>query len=255
LPESHECLFVGTYTDPTYSAVKRQKSREVQSVKAGIDPDSGRRYVPESSGGRMGTRTFWEGSSKVQTAFYGGIILGLAAAFRILVSSFTVDIILLFVLTLLLGGIGFVIVLKSRESRANEVGVFTSFVIWPLGIAITLITSLIGFTFYTFGYFTNSGSSVHAEAEVAKRSIYTFAGLAIGFKLFAYLLLLGPGQAIILSLIGALLVSSTMFLWYGLIMMIPWSILDGAKLYAADSRSFWMHLAGMVVLLILNGAF
>jgi len=255
LAETHECYNIGVYNSPEYVEHKINKSREMGNVKAGISPETGQ---PMVQSGAVWQR-FWTASTPAKTILIAGLTLALVASIlpllRQLVALSFPDFLSYCALTLGVGAVGMYLVNFFRKRKAAQGGVMTTFLLWPVGIIISAIVAVLPlFNLYLVGYFTNSGGDPKSVIGMIKHSCYTYMGLAIGLRLVmssvVFLPLMLPNFILI-----ALYNSALMFLWFGLLMMIPWGRLDGAVFLQYDSRSYILHLLVFIAFIILSYVF
>jgi len=248
LPELHECINVAVYRDTSYRTTQQQKNLEMKMIKSSgsyLPETSSRQYMSTSQLGGTHTTLKMQGFFGEQTihflgnphqaAFLGGMIFGMVLASTFLFAGFLQQSIILLLIAsgmTLAGGLGFEILYLLRKQTAQQYGITTAFGIWPLGIAITLITHLIAFTFYTFGFFYDQGGNVRTRAYTAMMGIGSSLGLwLVGRYLLPLLILPAAGISIYLSIfLGILSLTFQQFVWWALLELLPWGILDGKKI-------------------------
>lgn len=225
----------------------------MDTIKAG-DFGAGSQGPTRGFGGGQGIMSStWVHPNPSITAFSGGIILGVAALIQYFILRQPFNLIAI-VLPIFLGGLLFSAVAQFRNSYAARYGSSSYFVIRPVGIAITLITSLFAFTFLVFGFFENPTADLRVRSRLGIRTVLSFAFCWFILSLFIPVLL-GPQiiAGAIPAAIGTMsIVLGRMFLFYGIILMIPWGFLDGTFIYQYRSVEYWYLLAFMIALFILS---
>lgn len=253
LPEQHECRNIGNLKSPSYSRTRIAKQREMRQIKAGRSPQQGSPVTSQMAFEDSSFGNFWQPSTTFQAILLAGFLLAVVEnvneTFSIMQNNLVLS--LQFLTTnIVIGIVGMLVVNSFREQKAMEGGVVSKFVFWPIGIAISFITGVIGFAFYAFGFFTNNGGSLKAQAQVVKTTTYVYAGIYLTLRIFYFIFFVLFQNSIPDIYLTSLLTSGDMILWFGLIMLIPWGILDGSKLYNHDQNSYWKHLGFMILLVI-----
>jgi len=139
-----------------------------------------------------------------------------------------------FLISLITVGSGFVLHELSHKFTAQRFGYWAEFRMWPLGIVLALVTSLIGFIFAAPGATYISGVNI-TESENGKISLagpMTNVAVAAAFLPF---LLLGRASTF-LGQLGSEGVFVNVFL--ALFNLLPVMPLDGAKVFAWSKRSW-----------------
>lgn len=248
LAENHECPNIGVYQTKEYRKNKIQKDRELSRIKSGsMYTDTNRTSTTSFRSSLFGTQNFWVSDNATYDLALGGFILALSAIIDFLIRGIPFDLIII-LSTLIMGALGFILLGKIRKKIADSEGVITRFEIWPLGIAITLITSLFVFRFLMFGFFINSNGSPQGEVKTALYTIVTSIMIwVIGFFFFPVLMLYLPNSIVLGLIFGA-----TAFLWYGVVLIFPFGMLDGIKLFNYDRTKFWILLGILIALIIVD---
>jgi len=241
LPESHSCKNIALFQTQAYRKQKSQKLRD-RKISTIADFSGGAEYGGRSS--RFGNVQFWSSGNLYQDAALGGVILAGAAILRRSISISFPSLITI-ATSFLFGALGFVLVYAIRRRAGENYGVTSSFVIWPIGIAITLITSLLFFTFLAFGTFLNTQrGSLRGEAITGLYTIYSFIGLSLISRILV------PNLALTNEILLGIDMVSRMFIWFALLLILPWGDLDGVKIYNYDRRTFWISLAVIIILFL-----
>lgn len=169
-------------------------------------------------------------------------LLGLALAFSIeLRDAVTVGPVLTFILALVTVGSGFVLHELSHKFTAQKYGYWAEFRMWPLGLVLALVTSLIGFIFAAPGATYISGMNISVEQNGRISLAGPLTNVAVSL-VFLPMLLFGVGY---IGLLGYFGVQINVFL--ALFNLIPIMPLDGAKVFRW-SKARWAPLfAGLAV--------
>ncbi len=149
-------------------------------------------------------------------------------------------------ISLLTVGPGFVFHELSHKFVAQRYGYWAEFRMWPMGLALALITSLIGVIFAAPGATYISGMSISRE-ENGWISIAGPATNLVISVLFLPLILFTGGVSTVLGTIGFIGFRVNSLL--GVFNLIPFGPLDGAKVFG------WSKLAWLGMLIPLLVAF
>ncbi len=148
--------------------------------------------------------------------------------------------------SLLTVGTGFVLHELMHKFVAERYGYWAEFRMWPLGILLALMTSLIGFIFAAPGATYISGSTITTRENALISLAGPLTNLTIGI-LFLPFLLLGNG---IWAEIGSLGFGVNTFL--ALFNMLPILPLDGAKVFGW-SKVIWGGVFLVLLVPVLYG--
>jgi len=270
IPEIHDCININVYRSSSYRKTQQAKNREMRLVKKSgsytpaSNPQSsgfGSNYFSDSS---LRFRSMFFGDQEIKflgnnslATFYGGLLFGLAILVPFLVSGLvTLDSTgLLFTAVILLGsGLGFSLLNLIRKQFAHHYSMQTAFGIWPLGIVITLITSLFRFTVYAFGFFHDRGGDSRSRAMLGIVGISSSFGLwVIGYYLLP--LMAAATSGFYTDLIMILSFTFRRFLWWGLINLLPFGFLDGKKVYDYNVSYFIILLILAFIGILIDGRF
>lgn len=231
LPERHECINIGVFQTPEYRQVKLAKNRESRAISAT------QLLASTSSEGistRYGNIDFWTTGSKNQDALLAGAVLGVST----IIVSRTLEPENL-ILMPIFGAILFLFLYLLRRYYASSKNIDTRFMIWPIGVAITLLTSLFGFRLVLFGFFRNTDETDPAtEAKIGVVTILSAVGISIAGRITAPFIPFGQ---------DALYSVSFFLTWIAIFYIIPFRQLEGFKIYYWDRRVFWI----LVIVVIL----
>jgi Zn-dependent protease len=124
-------------------------------------------------------------------------------------------------------GSGFVLHELSHKFTAQNYGYWAEFRMWPFGLVLALVTSLIGFIFAAPGATYISGASISTEenGKISLAGPLTNVGVAMAFLPFALYFPAGSTA----SHLGVIGLEINMFL--ALFNMLPVMPLDGAKVW------------------------
>ncbi len=148
-----------------------------------------------------------------------------------------------FTISLATVGTGFVLHELSHKFTAQRYGFWAEFRMWPMGLVLALVTSMIGFIFAAPGATYISGTNI-SEAENGKISL---AGpLTNVLVAVAFLPVLVFGHSFFLAYLGYEGVFINIFL--ALFNMLPVMPLDGAKVFRW-SKVRWASVFGPLVLI------
>ena len=131
----------------------------------------------------------------------------------------------LFVVAFVAVGGGFVLHELMHKFSAERYGYWAEFRVWPMGIVLALVTSVIGFIFAAPGATYIQGSNVNER----QNGIISVAGPATNIAIALIFLLVGIVGTGILAAIGAIGFQVNLFL--AAFNMIPIMPLDGAKVF------------------------
>jgi len=207
LPEAHQCkgdltqrrmIIPPSQTNYSWSGIPASEPQHVQG-----SPFSGLEV--------RDIAIAWVGLGTAFTiALRGALVLGLPELF--LISLTTV-------------GAGFVLHELSHKFTAQNYGYWAEFRMWPLGLVLALVTSLIGFIFAAPGATYISGANI-SQSENGKISIagpLTNVGVAAAFFPLLFL------NSTFLAELGFIGTQINIFL--ALFNMLPIMPLDGAKVF------------------------
>lgn len=248
LPERHECGNLDHYDTFQYKQEKMEKAMDYRETK-----------FPESSSDSAGAprlfnQSTWTSGDVGKNVLYGGLILALMVILkgRLFESAWLVTGAIIF------APIQFYLFYILRRNYARKFYLKTEFVFSPIGIAISIITSLFRFVIIAFGFFYEEGADDEAGAKIGIRAIFSayaiyFVGSFILGPLFLILdIRLGNLN---LEILHAVLSTSHIFLWLAIILIFPWRGLDGKKIYDWDTRTYWKMLAFLIIAYIVDWLF
>ena len=139
-------------------------------------------------------------------------------------------------ISLLTVGPGFVFHELSHKFVAQRYGYWAEFRMWPMGLLLALLTSLVGFIFAAPGATYISGTTITRSENGWISLSGPLVNLVISV-LFLPLLLLGGGLHTIVGTIGFIGFRVNSLL--GVFNLIPFGPLDGAKVFSW-SRTAWL---------------
>ncbi len=236
LPENHECTNIGVYNTREYKIAKIAKSSYQTSTAE---------YMVETTPTSRGLfGSFWSTGNNTADVLLAGIIFGFVAFIQ---SGFIISGIPIF---LLYGIVGLYTIYFSRSQLARKYHQTTSFILLPIGIAITLITAVFQFTLLIFGQFTiPESASLEEQSKIGIITIFTSVAMwLIGRYVLTPLVIIYNFA----NLTIPILITSTLFLWFALIILIPIRGWDGQRIYEWNTKYFWAILAIMLILIIIN---
>ncbi|OWP57285.1 MAG: hypothetical protein B2I17_01165 [Thermoplasmatales archaeon B_DKE] len=131
----------------------------------------------------------------------------------------------------------------SHRYVARNYGGIAYFRMWPFGIVLALVTSLIGFIFAAPGAVNISG--VYGREQIGKTALAgPMTNLVLGTAALGVFFLSAPG-----SLIGAVsYFVATINLWFSLFNMIPFPPLDGSKVISWNIGYYAIFVAASLVM-------
>ncbi len=152
----------------------------------------------------------------------------------------------LFGVSLLTVGTGFVLHELMHKFTAERYGFWAEFRMWPFGILLALVTSMVGFIFAAPGATYISGETISTR----ENGIISLAGPATNIVvgvLFLPFLLYGQG---VFGLLGRVGFNINLFL--ALFNMLPILPLDGAKVFGWSKPVWAVVFFPLLLLLVLN---
>lgn len=166
---------------------------------------------------------------------------GLGVAFSIAISSRSFNfanlgaLSLVFLMSLVTVGSGFVLHELSHKFTAERYGFWAEFRVWPLGLVLALATSLTGFIFAAPGatYISGANISVSENGKISLAGPLTNVAVAV---VFLPLFVFGRSLGSFWASLGSQGVYINIFL--ALFNMLPVLPLDGAKVFAW-SKTRW----------------
>ncbi len=240
LPEKHACENISHFSTPEYKIEKIQKAHEYREIK----------YTESSEGStgapRLFNQSMWTSGDVGKNVLFGGLILALMV---ILVNK-GFDNPWQVTGAIIFAPIQFYLFYIFRRNYARKFYLKTEFILSPIGIAISIITSLFSFVIIAFGFFYEDGGEDEAGSKIGIRAIFLsygiyFIGSFIVFPLFFLLDLRLVNLN--LEILYAVFSTSHIFLWLAIILIFPWRGLDGKKIYDWDTRTFWKMLAFLII--------
>lgn len=228
LPESHDCSNISHFSTDVYRKQKIEKSRMPLNTITFADS-----YGSPMYGGQPGT---WTSGNVNKDVVIGGLILGIASAMYHFIKHQNFEVVLG---SLIYGVFGLLTIFQFRKALAKRYEIVTMFMLWPIGIALTIITSILDFHFLAFGYFINKeSSSLRSEAVVGYGSaisifiLYIFGNILIEITQNAF--------------IHGFALAADTFIFFGLINVLPFNFLDGKKMYEYNNRNYFIFMITMV---------
>ena len=241
LPERHECENIGHFNTSQYKIEKIQKAQEYREIKY---TESSERTTGAP---RLFNQSIWTSGDVGKNVIYGGVILSIVV---ILMFGLYSDW-LLVTGAIILAPIQFYILYLLRRNYAKQFYLKTEFVFSPIGIAITLISSLFSFVILAFGFFYEEGGEDETGARIGIRGIFTSYGIYLVGTFILYPLFL----IFNLHIFTAIFFTSNLFFWLAIINIIPWRGLDGKKIYDWNSRTYWKILIFLILAYIADRLF
>ena len=220
LPEAHQCK--GDLTQ------KRTAVAAPQTTFSWQTPSTPPAY-PQARQGKVFSRI------EIRDIVIAWVALGIAFSFALaggglnllVASDFTAsDAVYLVGISLVTVGPGFVFHELSHKFVAQRYGYWAEFRMWPMGLVLALITSLIGFIFAAPGATYISGMNISQEENGKISLAGPLTNVAIA-ALFSPFLLFDSSS--LLGLVGFIGVRINVFL--ALFNMLPIGPLDGAKVF------------------------
>lgn len=245
LPERHECENIGHFSTSQYKIEKIQKAQEYTGIKYTESSEK------TSGAPRLFNQSTWTSGDVGKNVLFGGLILALMVILRgrLFESGWLVTGAIIF------APIQFYLFYIFRRNYARKFYLKTEFVFSPIGIAISIITSLFRFIIIAFGFFYEDGADDEVGAKIGIRAIFSayaiyFIGSFIAYPLFLILdFRLGNLNLEILHAVSS---TSHIFLWLAIILIFPWRGLDGKKIYDWDTRTYWKMLAFLIIAYIVD---
>lgn len=163
--------------------------------------------------------------------------------------AFDSGFLLMFGIVLVTVGIGFIAHELAHKYVAQHYGALAAFRLWPIGLAIALVSSLMGFVFAAPGAVYIFGPHINRK----QNGKISLAGPAVNLVLAIVFLLVFLSVPLVFSLTkDVALVSMVAFIgvlgmkinsWLGLFNMIPFFPFDGEKIFKW-SAAVWILMAG-----------
>ncbi|MDH5402152.1 MAG: AN1-type zinc finger domain-containing protein [Candidatus Heimdallarchaeota archaeon] len=234
LAESHECKYIHLYNTQEYRDKKLAKNRDISQIKHST-------WIPDTDKPNilfMGGQKGWTTNKLYQDLIIGGIILGFVATLRVGLNN----IILNLIISILIGSIGLMLINWARQKIGYKFGVNSYFFLWPLGIVITILTTLLdaftnfGFTLMAFGLFYTVGQNTEGEGKMGLITYITSISLFLLGKIIFELNFI---DEIIRIPMHSIL---TLFLWLAIFSLFPWQGMDGRKIYDWNKSIYWTCL-------------
>lgn len=240
LPESHSCPNIGVYQTKEYKKAKIDQQKRIRQTHMSFEDSE---TAMET---RYGNLQFYTTGSHRNDALLGGFLLSLSAILR----SHLFGLYLEFYFAALITGIlGLWVIYEIRRMKAKSLGFSTQFVIWPIGVAITIITAILRFLFLAFGFFQNTNANSNRDEAIV--GIYTVvSSLALGLLLALFSV--NSGAFLNYDLRYGIYAVSQFFALIAILFMLPFGVLDGKKIYDWDQRNFWIILISVVVVYIVS---
>ncbi|MCX8190037.1 MAG: site-2 protease family protein [Candidatus Diapherotrites archaeon] len=159
----------------------------------------------------------------------------------------------LFPMSLVAVGTGFIAHELAHRAVARRYGCHAEFVMWPAGLVIALISSLMNFIFAAPGavyvYGPHLTKKQNAKISLAGPLMNTAIGLLF---IFIFFFIIGNRQTYIGELIFGV---ATLNLWFATFNLIPFPPLDGSKILAHFPSIWLLLLLGNLAILGLSGFF
>jgi Zn-dependent protease len=238
LPEAHQCK--GDLTQ------KRTIIAPPQTTFSWKEPTMAPAPMPTFQQGKIFSRI------EIRDIIIAWLALGVAfsfalagGGFNLFASSFSVgDALYLVGISLVTVGTGFVFHELSHKFVAQRYGYWAEFRMWPMGLVLALVTSLIGFIFAAPGatYISGTNISRGENGRISVAGPLTNVAIAV---LFSPFLLLNSND--LLFAVGFIGVRINVFL--ALFNMLPIGPLDGSKVFR------WSRLVWVLVFVPLVVAF
>jgi len=225
LPEQHNCENINEYSNTNYAKIKIRKNNEMQQLSSGYSENAN--ISVKSKYSKL--LNLSETNNNLKVIILCGALLGfmeVSNSFLRGSESFisTIGVILT-------TSIFFTLIYLKREIDAEKLFTFNSFIYWPLGILISIISSMIGFPLILFGFFNSIGGErvVDVIKNIYQIIIIIIVPLILILNLFNHLFT------------NIVLMSINSIIWYMLLMLFPIGNLDGAKLLNYD-RGYYIKL-------------
>ena len=198
-------------------------------------------------------------SNEIRDLFVSFFVI--SVAFSILFSGFELTNLLNVLPMVMVGvGLGFILHEVAHKITAMKYGYWAEYKTWPPGLFIALISSAFGFIFaapgavHIFGqYMTDKENGIISVAGPITNILLSLVFLAIAI----YLIMIYP--LLITPIMAAPLWASILFItctlgfrinaFLALFNLIPFSILDGAKVFSWNPL-IWLVVAGFAGLLV-----
>tara|TARA_B100000287_G_scaffold417254_1_gene452857 strand:+ start:1027 stop:1833 length:807 start_codon:yes stop_codon:yes gene_type:complete len=225
LPEQHNCENINEYSNTNYAKIKIRKNNEMQQLSSGYSENAN--ISVKSKYSKL--LNLSETNNNLKVIILCGALLGfmeVSNSFLRGSESFisTIGVILT-------TSIFFTLIYLKREIDAEKLFAFNSFIYWPLGILISIVSSMIGFPLILFGFFNSIGGErvVDVIKNIYQIIIIIIVPLILILNLFNHLFT------------NIVLMSINSIIWYMLLMLFPIGNLDGAKLLNYD-RGYYIKL-------------
>lgn len=229
LPESHNCTNISHFNTDTYRKQKIEKSRLPMNTIS-----IGETYRGSMYGGRPG---MWTSGNVHQDVVIAGLVIGFASVLRHFIDHRDLSVVLG---AFMYGVIGLLLIFEWRNVFARRYAVATLFVLWPIGIAITIITSLTIFRFFLFGYFVNEDSdSLRSEGIVGIASTFSILIVYTLGKLLAH--------TFDSSLVIGFSLASDVFFIFAIINILPFNFFDGKKIWDWNREYYILLIVSILV--------
>ena len=236
LPEQHNCKNIEKYDNKNYAKIKIKKNNEMKQISSGFNGNQNVSFRDRYSG----LLNLSEPNNGLMFVILCGALLG----FMELSNEFLRGNIALLSLfgTMILSSLFFTLIYLKRERDAEKLFVFNSFIYWPIGIILSIVSSMIGFPLILFGFFNSMGGERVIDLI---KSIYQNIIIVI----LPLILILPFINSIFVQLV---LISLNSIIWYMLLMLLPFGNFDGAKLINYDRGYYFKLLVVMIGVYFLN---
>ncbi|OLS29269.1 MAG: hypothetical protein HeimC2_01160 [Candidatus Heimdallarchaeota archaeon LC_2] len=230
LPESHNCSNIGHFNTDAYRKLKIEKSRlPMNTITVGD------LYRGQSYGGQPGT---WTSGNINKDVLIAGIIIGIASVLRHFILNRDL---LVTIGALTYGIVGLFMIFQWRNVFARRYDIVTTLVLWPIGIAITIITSLTPFRFFLFGYFINHESdSQRSEGIIGIVSTISILIVYSFGKILA--------NTIDSQVTYGFSLASNVFLIFAVINVLPFNLFDGKKIWDWSRENYIFLIVFMIMI-------
>jgi Zn-dependent protease len=180
------------------------------------------------------------GGSEISQILLSAVVLGLAFS---IITEFTVESFFWAVVTI---GVGFIGHELAHKFVAMRFGYWAAYRIWPMGLVLALLSAMVGFIFAALGTVQIFGRNISREEE----GIISLSGPVFNMVLSVILM----GLAVVIDARYSVYLGFGAYLnaLIALFNCLPFSILDGQKIFNWDRTVWGLSFAVAATLLVLN---
>ena len=148
---------------------------------------------------------------------------------------------IVFLMAIVSVSLGFILHEMGHRFVARRFGCFAEYTMWPTGLILALMCSLLGFVFAAPGavmIYPRADMGGRATLARGKIGLISIAGPAMNICLAVVFILLNMAYPMLLFSLGALINT-----WLAMFNLIPFGPLDGAKIFRWNKRAWLAAIA------------